>query len=353
MSSALRLERLSKRSAAARARRGRPEVRTGEVHGLLGENGSGKSTLIKILAGYHVPEAGHALVAGHDVRLPLRPGEFASSASSSCTRTSAWSRRSGRREPVPRRDRRAANRYFLSWSRAARRARRVFARYGLAIDPRARAEDVRAVERAMLAIVARLEGLRAGGRDDAAALLVLDEPTVFLPQHEVDHLFAFVRGIAAQRLERPLRLARPRRGAGDHRPGHRPAGRPVRRHRRDRARPTEADWSSLIIGRAWPTWRAGPAAGPRGSRRRAEPAVAAGRLRSTSLARGRGARADGTRRVRFRGLPLLALRRRRSAAGTVTTAAGATTRWHDPAPQAIALGIALVPADRQRDGSVG
>jgi len=33
-------------------------VLPGEVHGLLGENGSGKSTLIKILAGYHVPDAG-------------------------------------------------------------------------------------------------------------------------------------------------------------------------------------------------------------------------------------------------------------------------------------------------------
>ena len=51
-------------------------VLPGEVHGLLGENGSGKSTLIKILAGYHVPDAGTLSVSGHDVRLPLRPGEY-------------------------------------------------------------------------------------------------------------------------------------------------------------------------------------------------------------------------------------------------------------------------------------
>ena len=36
-------------------------IRPGEIHGLLGENGSGKSTLIKILAGYHTPDAGGSL----------------------------------------------------------------------------------------------------------------------------------------------------------------------------------------------------------------------------------------------------------------------------------------------------
>ena len=69
-------------------------VRPREVHGLLGENGSGKSTLIKILAGYHDPDSGDAGGNGRQpVALPLRPGEYRSGwASSSSTRTSAWSR---------------------------------------------------------------------------------------------------------------------------------------------------------------------------------------------------------------------------------------------------------------------
>ena len=36
----------------------------GEVHAVLGENGSGKSTLIKILSGFHRPDAGAVTVAG-------------------------------------------------------------------------------------------------------------------------------------------------------------------------------------------------------------------------------------------------------------------------------------------------
>jgi len=52
-------------------------VARGEVHGLLGQNGSGKSTLIKILAGFHEPDAGAELrIAGRVVELPLKPGEF-------------------------------------------------------------------------------------------------------------------------------------------------------------------------------------------------------------------------------------------------------------------------------------
>src|SRR5579859_774075 len=52
------------------------DVAPGEVHGLLGENGSGKSTLIKVLAGFHVPDAGELSLRGTPIRLPLAPGQF-------------------------------------------------------------------------------------------------------------------------------------------------------------------------------------------------------------------------------------------------------------------------------------
>jgi ribose transport system ATP-binding protein len=45
------------------------EVRSGEVHCLLGQNGAGKSTLIKVLAGAHQPDEGHIIWRGKPARL--------------------------------------------------------------------------------------------------------------------------------------------------------------------------------------------------------------------------------------------------------------------------------------------
>jgi len=44
-------------------------VDPGEVLGLIGDNGAGKSTLIKIICGYHQPDAGQILVGGQEVTL--------------------------------------------------------------------------------------------------------------------------------------------------------------------------------------------------------------------------------------------------------------------------------------------
>jgi ribose transport system ATP-binding protein len=168
-----------------------------EVHGLLGQNGSGKSTLIKILAGFHAPDPGGELrIGGTTVPLPLPPGRARALGISFVHQhlglipslTVLENLLIGRLA--------ASRAWALSWRRLAAEARALFARYDLALDPAAPVSRLSAVERALLAIVRAVAELREEAHG-GAGVLVLDEPTPFLPKRDVDRLFALIRGIVA------------------------------------------------------------------------------------------------------------------------------------------------------------
>ena len=70
MTEVLRVEGIAKRFGPVTAlREVNLHLNQGEVLGLLGDNGAGKSTLIKILSGYHQPDAGTIYIDGEPVEL--------------------------------------------------------------------------------------------------------------------------------------------------------------------------------------------------------------------------------------------------------------------------------------------
>jgi ribose transport system ATP-binding protein len=175
-------------------------IQPGEVHGLLGENGSGKSTLIKILSGFHEPDPGAELeVAGERVPLPLAPGKFRDLGLSFVHQDLGLVSELSVLENLRVGELVARKGVWISWRAERRRARESFNRYDLDLNPSAKVNELTQTERALLAIVRAVEGIRRSQqrRGSQHGLLVLDEPTVFLPREGVDQLFRIVREIVA------------------------------------------------------------------------------------------------------------------------------------------------------------
>lgn len=152
------------------------------IHALIGENGAGKSTLVKALYGFDPPDEGSVLVNGAPV--PIRTPRAARAlgfgmvfqqsnlipAFTVAENIALYQRR------LP---------LSLRWHHMGEGIRELSSRYGLDIDPDARAGDLSVPERQLVEIVRLLV--------TEATMLILDEPTSTLPPEEIDRLFAVMR----------------------------------------------------------------------------------------------------------------------------------------------------------------
>ncbi len=171
-------------------------IAPGEVHGLLGENGSGKSTLIKILAGYHAPDGGTLEINGEPIPLPLAPGNFKEYGLSFVHQDLGLITDLTVLENLRLVEFASSARWRIDWRAERRNARETFERYGVSLDPESIVNETTETDRARLAIVRALEDIRSA-EPDRRGLLVLDEPTVFLPREGTEDLFRLVRDVVA------------------------------------------------------------------------------------------------------------------------------------------------------------
>lgn len=173
-------------------------IMPGQIMGLLGKNGCGKSTLIKILSGYHQPDkGGEVYVNGKQVRLPIHPGEFAEYGMSFVHQDLGLVDTLTVAENWMLSDIATTNKAKIDYKMYYRDIRETFHQYGLNIDPKAQVSALSPVQKAMLAILRAVVNLHDAVKE-GRGLLVLDEPTVFLPRTEVNILFRLVRSIASE-----------------------------------------------------------------------------------------------------------------------------------------------------------
>ena len=162
------------------------DVRAGEVHGLVGQNGSGKSTLVKILAGYHQPDAGTANLDGASIRLGAAD-----------PRLRFVHQDLGLVDTMSVSDNfrvHAGERHLLPLRRAGERrdASAAIAELGYDVSPNAEVGSLSAAEKTAVAVA------RALHHADGVRLVVLDEVTAALPGAEVDRLCTALRQIVAR-----------------------------------------------------------------------------------------------------------------------------------------------------------
>ena len=164
-------------------------LRPGTVHALMGENGAGKSTLMKIISGVYTPDQGELRLKGQPLRLhgpldALNNGiamihQELNLMPYMTVAENIWIGREPR------------NRFgFIDHAELRRRTEALFRRLEVDVDPEIEVRKLSIASRQMVEIA------KAISYD--SDVLIMDEPTSVLTEHEVDHLFRIIRGLKAQ-----------------------------------------------------------------------------------------------------------------------------------------------------------
>jgi galactofuranose transport system ATP-binding protein len=181
----LHADGLSKRFGATVALAGASlTLRAGQIHALMGQNGAGKSTLIKLLTGVETPDAGRIVLDGRDIA-PVTPLDAQRAGISTVYQEVNLCANLSVAENL------YAGHYPRHWtglidhSKVREGAKALLAQLNLAIDVE-RPLGIYPVAVQQMVAIARALGV-------SARVLILDEPTSSLDQHEVQELFTVMR----------------------------------------------------------------------------------------------------------------------------------------------------------------
>jgi ribose transport system ATP-binding protein len=164
-------------------------VNAGEVHFLLGQNGAGKSTLIRILYGAHRPDAGEILMDGRRVRLESPADARALGIAVIFQEFSLVPYLNLAQNIFLGREPRGVVPGTINHKKMHADARRLLESLGAPLDTRMLAHELGVAQQQVVEIAKALS--------QDARILVMDEPTAALSDHEIERLFAQIKTLKA------------------------------------------------------------------------------------------------------------------------------------------------------------
>lgn len=163
-------------------------VKKGEIHALLGENGAGKSTLMNMLAGLLEPTSGEIAIKGEVVKIDS-PSKSNSLGIGMVHQHFMLVEAFTVAENIILGNETTKN-GVLDLKKASQDIKELSEKYGLAVDPSAKVEDI------TVGAQQRVEILKTLYR--GADLLIFDEPTAVLTPSEIQELMAIMRNLVKE-----------------------------------------------------------------------------------------------------------------------------------------------------------
>lgn len=164
----------------------------GKIHALIGKNGAGKTTLVKIIAGAIQPTSGSILVDGNEASLrsprdAIERGIVAVYQELSLVPELSVAENIllGR---LPKKT--GFTHSVIDWRRVCTRAEEILSNLEVSLDVRARASTLGVAQQQVVEIAKAIS--------NEPSILILDEPTSALAQHETECLFSLLKTLAAR-----------------------------------------------------------------------------------------------------------------------------------------------------------
>jgi ribose transport system ATP-binding protein len=161
------------------------DLRSGEVHALVGENGAGKSTMMKILGGIYEKDSGHIYLDGKEVNITSPHMAQQLGISIIHQELNLMPHLTVAQNIFIGREPRGKVSFVVDDKTTNEKALGLFELLNLRLDPNTKVADLTVAKQQMVEIAKALSF--------NAKILVMDEPTAALTDTEIDELFSIIR----------------------------------------------------------------------------------------------------------------------------------------------------------------